>query len=604
MHKMIEKCLFTLFFLSQSFTILHASSFEEKKKAKMIQDLEIIKHHFEIGYAPAEWKKEFAGWDINEAFENSKNQILLTPKINTKQFHQVIKGFLKTMKDYHVRASFYSTESAALPFSIRGIDGRYFIDWIDPIRLPFDYFGIRKGDELIHFNGQPIAEVVDDLLNEISASSNEKTDQRLAELKLTLRTGETGDIVPQGPILITTYSSKKKKKLTQQLHWAYTPEHIINPLDFIPSLESVFGFSGKPKIEEPEFKLPKILMSNPLHQVYGEKYKHRDGGLGAKNSFLPALGKIIWSIENMSDGNFQKPFWQAYIYQHPQGYNIGFIRIPHYHLPFDSIEDLGKILQMMDGQTDALVIDQLHNSGGFVDIQYSIASILAIQPLQTPLHRIKITQKEVLEAYLMLENIRTIEQMLENKSNEEEPEVSPAHEENQQENNQRSGFNPQEILFLKTYFELVIDEWSKGHHLTRPTPILGVDKINPHQRYHYQKPILMLIDEMDFSAGDFFPAILQDNKRALLFGSRTAGAGGYVFSFQFPNNHGIASCHYTASIAERTDLKKIENLGVTPDIPYQLTIKDLTGEYRGYINAVNKALESLLENSNNFVIRE
>jgi C-terminal processing protease CtpA/Prc len=80
-----------------------------------------------------------------------------------------------------------------------------------------------------------------------------------------------------------------------------------------------------------------------------------------------------------------------------------------------------------------------------------------------------------------------------------------------------------------------------------------------------------------------------------LFGSRTAGAGGYVFAFEFPNTHGIAMCSYTASIAERTNQQKIENLGVSPDVPYEVTLEDLQNSYEGYIKAVNQTVQGLLE---------
>ena len=44
----------------------------------------------------------------------------------------------------------------------------------------------------------------------------------------------------------------------------------------------------------------------------------------------------------------------------------------------------------------------------------------------------------------------------------------------------------------------------------------------------YDKPLLVLTDEFSTSAGDVFPALLQDAGRGKLFGYRTAGAGGSV----------------------------------------------------------------------------
>lgn len=603
MQRMIKKALFALCSFSIAFNFLQATTFEDHKKAKMIEDLEIIKHHFEMAYAPAEWKKEYAGWDLNEAFERSKNQVLTTPSITTKQFQEIVRDFTKSMKDYHVGVMFFSTEFASLPFSVKGVEGRYFIKWVDPLRLPAAYYGIRPGDELLEFDDQPIVEVIANLAKFNGKSSNQSTDQGLAEMKLTIRAGMAGDRVPKGPIHITTRSAKTGKVNTHQLRWSYTPEHVKNHLDVLQACNCISFLFPDPKKSKVE--LPRITMANPLHQAFAEKCVDRKGGLGSRKSFLPLFGEVIWSNESDLKKDEEIPFWFAYIYQHPQGHKIGYIRIPHYLASLLDVKEFGKILGMMEEQTDALVIDQLHNFGGFVHIQYELASILTHQPLQAPLHRIKITQKDVFEAYLILESIKFFEMMLEAREKEDShPKSDKENEEEEQKDNEEGEedeeeqeFDFQKILFLKAHYEHILEEWNNGRTLTRPTPIEGVDKINPHPKYQYSKPILMLIDEMDFSGGDFIPAILQDNKRAVLFGSRTAGAGGYVSGFQFPNNHGIAFCSYTASIAERTDSKKIEDLGVSPDIPYQITLEDVQNGYQGYIEAVNQSVESLLKNS-------
>ncbi len=611
MQQIVKKMLFAFCSLNMIFNSLQASTFEDHKKSQMIQDLEVIKHHFEVAYAPADWKKEYAGWDLNEAFEQAKSQILNTTSITTKQFQQIVRDFMKSMKDYHVDVLFFSTEAASLPFSVKGVEGRYFIDWVDPIRLPVSYYGICSGDELLEFDKRSIEEVIKEIINESGKASNPNTDQGLAVMKLTSRIGMAGDRVPKGSILLTTRSVKTGKINIQQIHWAYTAEQVKNSLDFLQPLDCISALFPKIKEKKTKFEMPKISMANPLHETFAQKQTDRDGGLGSRKSFIPALGEIFWSIDDHpASEESEAPFWYAYVYRTPQGQNIGYIRIPHYVVSSLDIKEFGKILKIMEANTDALVIDQLHNFGGFVHVQYALAGMLTTQPLNAPYHRIKITQKEVLDAYQTLEFIKLIDWMMDfaelDSSDSDNGGGEPNNQENEDEEpkkqeeedlDQPVGSNYQQILFVKAYCELILEEWNKGQTLTRPTPILGIDKINPNPKVHYSKPILMLINEMDFSGGDFMPAIMQDNQRAVLFGTRTAGAGGYVFNFQFPNTHGIAQCSYTASIAERANLQKIENLGVTPDIDYQITLEDVQGGYRGYIDAVNQAIQTLLEHS-------
>lgn len=600
MFYIFNKNLFTFFLLSFGYMNSEEVAFVDQKKLLMIQDLEVIKHHFEMGYAPAKWKKEYLNWDLNQSFEKAKNQILQTPAISTKQFHQIVRQFMNSMSDYHVSVLFFSTESASLPFSVKGVNGRYFIDWIDPIRLPKSYYGLSTGDEILMFDERPVGDVIDEIEKEGSKSSHPQTDRALAEMKLTVRSGKNGDTVPKGVILIKTRSKETQKMSQHQLKWNYTPEHIKNRFDFITFLDSLSWLNFNEK-ETPKIQGFKLMMASPAHQEFAKEYAARDGSLGSRKSFLPPFGEILWSNhpqvadeEGKEEGqkierNEDAKCWHAYIFRNSEERSIGYIRIPHYLLTLGQTEEFGKIITAMEKVTDGLIIDQVDNFGGFVHIQYMLASMLTNYPLQAPLHRVRITQKDVMNAYEALQLIQMIEKSLDSIDSE-----ASELEENQGE---EVSFNFQELLFLKAYFELILEEWNSGKNMTTPTPILGVDKINPHPIYRYTKPIMMLINELDFSGGDFMPAIMQDNQRALLFGSRTAGAGGYVFSFEFPNTNGIASCSYTASIAERMNADKIENLGISPDVPYQITLQDLQGGYQGYIESANQTMNGLIENS-------
>lgn len=602
MHPILNKILITFFTVTMTFNFLGAGIFEDHRKNRMIQDLEVIKHNFEVGYAPFQWKKESTSFDIDQAYEIAKSQILNTPGITTKQFQQIVRAFVNSTKDYHVDVMFYSTESASLPFGIRGAEGRYFISWIDPIRVPPSYYSIRVGDELLEFDERPIAEVMEEILEPLD-KGNDLTDRCIAEIKLTSRQGMAGDAVPKGPLLVTTRSATTGKLDTCQLHWIYHPESIMNSLDFLETIDFITDFFA-PK-NPAKLEIPQIEMVNPLHQAYGKISCDRAGEFGGRRSFVPTLGEVIWKREDDKkegeqvsslDDNLN---WHTYIYRHANGQSIGYVRIPHYVFSSDLVKEFGQIIKIMEEKTDALVIDQVHNFGGYVDFSYKIVSYLANSPLRTPHHRVKITQREVANAYQMIEMIKFFELSTPAYSDDDSSfgEKKEGGQEQSQSKEEESGFNYQEILFLKAYYELILEDWNRGITLTRPTPINGVDRINPNQECHYTKPILMLIDEMDFSGGDFVPAILQDNKRATLFGTRTAGAGGFVSGFQFPNSHGIAFCSYTGSIADRPNMQKIENTGVTPDIEYRLTPEDLQGGYKGYVKAVNEAVQTLLQNS-------
>lgn len=510
---------------------------------QMIVDLQVIKHLLEVSYAPTNWKKDHLDWDLEIAFEDAKIQIISTPEITLKQYQQILKKFLNTTQDFHINISFFSTEEALLPFQVKTVDHRTFIDWIDPSDGQTE--GMKVGDELIEFDGRPITEVFKEIKIINGLNSNPMTNQAIADLNLTSRSGTRGEVVPSGAVLITLRNRIDGKCKTYQLTWDYKSERINLP--------------------------PYLMRSRTTQKSISEETTPRKK-LGSKYSFVPKLGKVTWKWKEKRkrEEEIENPFWNAYIYQNQDGRSIGCIRIPHYNGSPDDLENFAKIISQMEEKTEALVIDQVNNTGGDLEFLYHLASMLINKSFSPPKHRVKITQKDVYDALSIIEYFEAIE------------------------NDKRNAEDYETLVSEKRYWESLIQEWNEGRNLTHPLYLFGIEKIKPSLEANYTKPILFLINELDFSGGDFMPAILQDNQRAVLFGTQTAGAGGAAKDHVFPNEHGIAYINYTWTIAERADFQKIENLGVKPDIEYKIGINDIQNQYADYGKAVNAEISKML----------
>ena len=595
-HFILSKIMRLFLGLLTIFSCLHASN-EEQKKRWMIDDLNTLKHHLEIVYAPLEWKKEYSGLDLDQAFEEAKEEILATPALSLKQFQQILSRFCNSMQDDHLNIVFLSQEQATLPFSVMTVEGRYFIDWMDQTKMPSSFYGTQVGDELIQFGeGSPLEELLKNRKTD-KKYSNGKTELSKAAKNLTIRMGAVGEDVPNGPLTIKTFSHTTGKTSTYQMLWDYQKETIKNYLDFLQSLDFLSNFfsSSKQPSFNSGFMEEELMMIDPLYGLLAaEETEH--GVSGARESFVPKLGTILWKNgeENeLSASDNERPYkgnynneeeheadstlvnqWNAYIYRHKNGKAIGYIRIPHYSGDQDDLTTFEETIKLLEKESDALVLDQVNNPGGAVHYLYDIASMLTTEPLETPRHSFKINQAGIVFIDRALQREKKYLSKLKNSFLEDN-----LH---------------QRTLFRISFFEFLLNEWNAGRTLTKPIYLEGVDKINPHPRVNYSKPILLLINELDFSGGDFLPAILQDNQRATLFGSRTAGAGGAVNLLSFQNRSGIAYFTNTFTIAERKNREKIEDLGVVPDIEYEITVEDVISGYSLYADGVNAAIDQLL----------
>lgn len=201
-----------------------------------------------------------------------------------------------------------------------------------------------------------------------------------------------------------------------------------------------------------------------------------------------------------------------------------------------------------------MVLDQINNPGGSLFHMYAILSTLTDKPLSVPKHQVSVYPIVADEASKTVEKAEAGGPVL--------PE-------------------------LLAYSRALLKGYKPGgKNVTESLALYGVAEVLP-AKVPYTKRIVVLINERTFSAGEFLAAILQDNKRATLFGCRTAGAGGCVTSSSLDGSEfGIEEITITWTLAWRTNGEPIEENGVRPDVEYNLTVDDIQHDFDGYRRAI------------------
>lgn len=552
----------------------------------MLQTLFQVASIYMNHYAPIAWKQTQMGVDLKKEYQQAHDKILGKSDITNRQFQVIMADFVAATRDYHASIQFASTERATLPVTIVKAEGKYYLGYINRKALPRLKFPFRVGDEVVEFGGKPVEQAVNDLN---SVPNRAQTDARLSERRLTARSRRSGMEVPQGDIVLTIKGADGAAK-DAALTWKYTAEAV--PLD-IPVRDGGLDTESTPghvPTIESNFKdafrkvLRKIIpnMAHPRAEEFKAVAKdNADNGftIGGKNSFVPALGKIIWQLPpKMAD---QIPF-KAYIYQNEQGQNIGYIRVSDFSGDEQAAMLFAQLIAAFEKKTDGLVFDQVNNPGGNLLFMYALLSMLTDKPLVVPKHRLIVDENDALQAAAILQ------QLADSGSHEAEESVLG-------EDMAGMGNNPKETMAdVSRYAQFILDELKAGRRLTDATALLGIEKIAPNTRVRYTKPLVVLVNELDFSCADFLPAILQDNKRATIFGVNTSGSGGSVKGVELLNQQVITSVNYTWTFAQRPGGQPIENLGITPDVAYEITAADLRTNFNGYAAALNAVLAKLM----------
>lgn len=520
-----------------------------------------------------------------------KKKAELYKKLNTinteKEALFTITDFLLTLEDAHVSVELPSTLTASLPMqlSFAPATQTFHINHIDPLPLSR---ALRSGEmpplqaKLLKINDLEVAEFQKKYAF-FNTGGNPLTDSALFARSL-FNLSETSGF----PI-----SLQKSMTWKFEFEWldSQTKQRVrkVSEFEYNQTGESIIGLSTV-VASAPKVKIDPLVIDPKRLTAEGHKFR-----LGQADSYfqLPKDFKKIELPEVLKDhikegrlvaGTFQR-----------EGKKVGYLRVASYDTSGFDLSKIQKVvdfyIHQLEMTSDYLILDQMGNPGGSVTYSDMIIErfVGQLDPKKHMKFRLKPTGR-------FMKNYESMIKGVESDRNIKDPVKRAAL-----------------ASSLRSDFEIVHRAYRSGEPLSDPVSLTGyyeylklleesavpskqVELFNsandPMYSYenqaHYTKPVFMLIDHLSFSGGDATPANLKDYGRAILIGTRTAGAGGTVEEFSSRLMLTEFKYKLTTSLMYRPqgDQKYVENYGVTPHYILLPTANDYINRFEDFLNSV------------------
>lgn len=489
-------------------------------------DFQQLVGRIKASYGPLDYKKEILGIDIDKLQADYLRRVQESK--NNEDFYYLITQFIAEFKDSHFGSSLPTDRRAVMPFHTDLVQNKVLVSSVsDEVKT------IKKGDEITHFDGVPIQEVLKKLMT-YNGEGYAPTQKRMAAWILTSRRSAR---VPGavGKVVVTFKPQGKHETRHETFEWIITGSDLPEQ----PTQAKTFRQSRRPTY------LTQLSIKSKMADLVGDGKKvDRDFYCSGTSRIEVPQGATQISTE---------PF-VSYYWPTAKG-NIGYVRIPHFSPEGDDeIEAIKlyfaqyeKVIYDMEKNTVGLVIDQDHNCGGYVELVNKMVGLFMDKPYRPMSFKLVANKENVLDYKTYADEMDHLTMAYDMAMN---------------------------------VFNLLKVAWQKGNRLTDFTSLDGDEWIAPNM-IHYTKPVVMLIDEMSASGGDAYPSMMQGYGRAKLIGTRTMGAGGHV-SENAPLNYSQITVNMTRSLFYRPDGVAVENNGAVPDFSYDITTDDFINGYKGY----------------------
>ncbi len=507
---------------------------------------------YDKNYGPYEWKRDALGFDLLNVAP-WLDKVIATK--NDLDFYEVMTAYVASLNDAHDYYQIPSNFTARLNFGVDIYDAKLLVDTINRLRLPVTEFPFLNGYELVSIDGQDAQKILDGLL-QYEVAANPRSTRRLAAQLLTNRPQALMPHATDAPEISTVVFRRPDGGLeSYRIPWTKSGLPLTSVGKYVTPSPITQARLRSPAQIDDEPAAPDYM--RPLLALWNCQLPDRAvNGFGSQfpvfvNS-LPDGFKLRLGL-SPADVFFSGTFVSG-------DYTIGFIRIPSYSPsnPSAALTAFQKEIDFFEKNTDGLIVDEMRNPGGSVAYLNQLTSLLMPKTWRSLPFEVRATSRWIVS-------------------------ISSAYESAKAQGAPQSILD--QLLFIK---DALVSANGADRGRTVPIPLDDVDidrspaMDSMGKVIAYDKPIMVLVDEMSASGGDAFAATIQDNARGTLLGWRTMGAGGNVVSWE-AGDYSLGAVTVTQSLMNRKNpivtsdypaAPYVENIGVRPDIPVDYMTRD------------------------------
>jgi hypothetical protein len=519
-----------------------------------IDDLRQLAALYNKNYGPYEWKKLAFGYDALDLRPWIESALATKDDI---EYWDLIVRYVYSLNDAHDVVTVNSNFSASLGFTVDLYDWRPLIDSITRSRLPASRYPFEIGDELVSIDGVSVNDWIQRLMP-YSGCANLRSTMRQALSRLTTRSQSR---IPWAHL--TADSSEVVVKRASGEQETYTIPWLKTgiAMTFNGPVPDPAGRSARDASRQAELDRNDALepWQMPLRELLVARVVDDGSAVlnsGGRSPIFSLPANFQQRLGRTSSDVFYSGWYEA------DGLRIGFIRVPSFSPGPGVTEALRQFdieIAWMRDNTDGLVIDDMRNPGGYVNYVEEMCRRLIQTNFRNLGFEVRASQNYLYSfasAWYSAANGGASADVVQ-------------------------GYLDRYIAIQEAYKE------NRGRtrpvSLTNPTLFSDPVKDRNGSVISYNKPIVILVDEFSASGGDAFPATMQDNKAAVIFGYRTMGAGGSVVDYPDAASYTELNTRVTVSLMNRKNPVKtdgypeapyVENIGVRPDIEWDYMTRD------------------------------
>jgi len=545
-------------------------------KSEREKDFDVLVESIRSLYAPLHYKEKRFGFKFDDLVAEYGDKVRTAQ--NDEEYVGVLLQFLTRFQDGHISLSTPVGDASTIyrvPLFLIPVENRAIIAEINEKSVT-ETHGIEVGDEILEIDGINPFDLLP-IIKKYKTFGNEISDQHFLHNTL-IRPAYITELKPTRSTVRLKIAKRNGEVLERELVWNVTnsgnsvqPRILNQPLERAVSLNAEELFSraniSKMSEDEPFWLTPQVLKATRMRKITPsqEMFKAflKEVGL-PESTEMPKLFAAVYRFNGSEFGNGKTLLlFRIGTYDQEKSEQIN-ARIAWYKALLADYKDL----------VDALVIDQTHNGGGYLSYGTAIVSLFANGQTRGLVNFLNADRRWL---STLSERSRLFAQ---------------------------HNFTKGEIKNIADLgYRLVEDAIDNGLRLTtQPIPLGFSQFYIPPSKPQFDKPVLILIDELSGSTADIMPLLMKENGLATLFGERTAGLGGNVETVvSLPNSNmrlSLTRGFFAAYNPEgKYDFENgmTENNGVEPDIRYSHTVEDVRAGYINYVREFSKAAASLDE---------